>query len=108
MVIMNHRIVGGLPRANKTKIGDQCVRNNYLYKILLFLDLFISALAFRDPDVTISAETGLAMQRAKPPLWAKLLNGFLNLIQKDHCHLAIQDDIERAQTAIEYLRTPQV
>ena len=80
---------------------------NYLYKILLFLDIFLCALIFRDPDVTISAETGLAMQRAKPPLWAKLLNGFLNLIQKDHCALAINDDILRAQTAIQYLRTKQ-
>lgn len=80
---------------------------NYLYKILLFLDIFLCALIFRDPDVTISAETGLAMQRAKPPLWAKLLNGFLNLIQKDHCALAINDDILRAQTAIQYLRAKQ-
>lgn len=76
---------------------------NYVYKVLLFLDLFISALCFRDPDVTISAETGLAMKRPKPPLWAKLLNGFLNLIRKGHCARAINDDIERAKAAIAYL-----
>jgi hypothetical protein len=80
---------------------------NYLYKILLFLDILVCALVFRDPDITISAETGLAMQRAKPPAWAKLLNGFLDLIRKGHCAKAITDDIERARTAITYLETKQ-
>jgi hypothetical protein len=80
---------------------------NYLYKVLLFLDIFICALLFRDPDVTISAETGLRMQRATPPLWAKLLNGFLNFLHKGHCAQAINDDILRAQTAIKYLQTKQ-
>lgn len=78
---------------------------SYLYKVLLFLDIFVCALVFRDPDVTISAETGLAMQRANPPAWAKLLNGFLNWIRPGHCAQAITDDIERAQAAINYLRT---
>lgn len=80
---------------------------NYLYKVLLFIDIFLCALIFRDPDVTISAETGLAMQRAKPPLWAKSLNWILDKIQTNHCALAINDDILRAQTAIDYLRTKQ-
>lgn len=80
---------------------------NYAYKVLLFMDIFACALVFRDPDITISAETGLAMQRAKPPLWAKLVNGFLNLIRKGHCAQAILDDIARAQRAITYLQTRQ-
>jgi hypothetical protein len=80
---------------------------NYLYKVLLFLDIFICALVFRDPDVTISAEVGLAMERAQPPLWAKILNGILNTIQPNHCASAITADIRRAQTAIRYLETKQ-
>lgn len=80
---------------------------NYAYKVLLFFDLFISALIWRQGDVTISAETGLAMLRAKPPLWAKLLNGFLNLFRKGHCIAAINDDIERAKNAIIYLSAKQ-
>lgn len=80
---------------------------NYAYKVMLFLDIFICALVFRDPCVTISAETGLAMQRAKPPLWAKLLNGFLDKIRKGHTTTAINDDILRAQNAITYLQTKQ-
>jgi hypothetical protein len=83
------------------------VTKNYLYKILLFFDIFMCALIFRDPDVTISAETGLAMQRATPPIWAMLLNGFLDFIQKGHCQAAIEDDIRRAQIAIQYLQTKQ-
>lgn len=83
------------------------IRQGYVYKVLLFIDLFACALLFRDPDVTISAETGLAMQRAKPPLWARALNAFLNAIQKDHCANAVLDDIARAETAIAYLRTRQ-
>lgn len=83
------------------------MNKNYLYKLLLFFDIFICALLFRDPDVTLSAETGLAMQRAAPPYWAKALNWFLDKIQTNHCTLAIQDDIERAQIAIQYLKTKQ-
>jgi hypothetical protein len=83
------------------------MQKNYLYKILLFLDIFICALVFRDPDVTLSAETGLAMQRAKPPRWAKALNWFLNAIQPGHCAKAVNDDILRAQLAIRYLQTRQ-
>jgi hypothetical protein len=80
-------------------------RKDYVYKVLLFLDLFVCALVFRDPDVTISSETGLAMNRAKPPLWARLLNGALNLVQPGHCQKAIAADILRAQAAIVYLST---
>jgi len=74
---------------------------------LLFVDIFLCALLFRDPDVTISAETGLALQRAKPPAWAKALGWFLDHIQANHCGMAIQDDISRAQLAIAYLQTKQ-
>jgi hypothetical protein len=79
----------------------------YGYKIMLFLDLFASALIFRDPDVTISAETGLAMRRQDPPLWARLLNGFLDKIREGHCQAAILDDVARARAAIAYLEAPQ-
>jgi hypothetical protein len=80
---------------------------NYVYKVLLFFDIFLCAILFRDPDVTISAETGLAMQRANPPWWARRINGFLNLFHKGHCAEAILDDITRAETAIAYLKTKQ-
>jgi hypothetical protein len=78
------------------------------YRIILAFDLFLCACIWtRQNDVTISAEVGLAMRRFKPPWWARLLNRFLNLIQQDHCGLAIASDIERAQAAIDYLKTRQ-
>ena len=83
------------------------LQQGYIYKILLFIDMFCCALVFRDPDVTISSETGLAMQRANPPRWAKLLNGILNKIQPGHCQMAIGADIQRAQMAIAYLTAKQ-
>jgi hypothetical protein len=83
------------------------IRQGYAYKILLFIDLFLCAVLFRDPDITLSSEAGLAMQRAKPPLWARALNGFLNIFQKNHCTISIEADIERARIATEYLTTKQ-
>jgi hypothetical protein len=76
---------------------------NYVAKVLLAADVFVSALCFRDPSVTISAEVGLAMKRPKPPRWAIVLNFLLDRIEKDHCANAIKHDILRAQIAIEYL-----
>ena len=77
----------------------------YVVKVLLALDIFVSALCFRDSDVTISAETGLAMRRPNPPWWARALNWMLDTIQPGHCQNAIQWDIERAEAAIRYLRS---
>jgi hypothetical protein len=75
----------------------------YVEKLLLGIDIFFCMVLFRDPDVTISSETGLALQRANPPLWAKILGWCLDHIQQGHCQLAIKNDILRAKTAIAYL-----
>ena len=83
------------------------VSNGWVFKVLLGIDMFFCFVLFRDPDVTISSETGLSLQRAKPPLWAKILGWILNHIQPNHTTLAIQSDIAQAATAIKYLQTPQ-
>jgi hypothetical protein len=80
------------------------VTKGYLYKVLLYLDIFVCALVFRDADCTISAETGLALKRPQPPLWAKVLGAVLNFIRPGHTAAAIEDDIARAQAAISYLQ----
>ena len=80
------------------------VTKTYPYKILHAIDVFACTLLFRDSDVTISAMTGLAMRKANPPWWARALNAFLNAIQRGHCEMAIQADIERAQAAIRLLQ----
>lgn len=79
----------------------------YVQKILFGLDVFLCVVIFRDPDVSISSETKLASERAKPPRWATALRWCLDHIQKDHCALAVEHDILRAQTAIKYLQTKQ-
>jgi hypothetical protein len=77
--------------------------NTYVFKSLLYLDMFLCALIWRDADVTISSMTGLELKRPKPRLWARLLGGALNRIQKDHCQKAIRSDIARAQAALAIL-----
>jgi hypothetical protein len=92
-------LVFGLLHQNKGKA--------YGYKIDLFIDLFFGAAIWCEPGVTISAETGMAMQRAHPPYWAIVLNDFLNMFEKGHCAKAILADIARAQGTINYLRVKQ-
>ncbi len=77
---------------------------NYAFKVLLFFDIFACALIFRDPDITLSAEVGLAMRRPQPPRWARIINRLLDVIQTDHCAMAIEHDIARAVAAISYLK----
>jgi hypothetical protein len=77
------------------------VRYNKAYTVLIarVIDISLSAFIWRDYDITISAQCGLAMRRPNPPLWARALNAFLNALERGHCELAICADIERAQAA---------
>lgn len=77
--------------------------NGYAFKFLLYLDVFVGSLAARDPDVTISSYCGLALRSPQPGFWQAVARGLgriLNWLVKDHCTLAIQNDIKRAQEAI--------
>lgn len=67
------------------------------------VDLFFACLIFRDYDITISSFTGLEMRKASPRWWARVLNWFLNRIQKGHCEIAIAADTERAQESLKIL-----
>lgn len=82
--------------------------NVYIVVVARCLDLLVAGWIWRQYGVTISSFTGLAMHRAAPPSWAKILNGFLNFFEKNHCELAIICDLERAAlaTAILQGRTP--
>ena len=75
----------------------------YWFKFLLGLDMLGAALLFRDPDVTISSLTGLALRGPCPPRWARALGGCLDWLQADHCELAIAHDIMRAYAARQLL-----
>ena len=72
-------------------------------KVLLFLDMFVCAIIWRDSGITISSMTGLAFARPAPPLWAVWLHAVLNGISKDHCELAFENDAARSRAALEIL-----
>jgi hypothetical protein len=80
--------------------------NTYLFKSLLYVDMFLCALIWRDADITISSRTGLELRRAKPRVWARSLGWVLNHIQTGHCESAIRSDIARAQAALAILERP--
>lgn len=77
--------------------------NNYLFKVVLYLDVFVRSLAARDPDVTISSYCGLALRANAPGFWpavARTLGRALNWLVPNHCETAIANDRRRAQEAI--------
>jgi hypothetical protein len=79
----------------------------YLFKVLLYLDMLIAALIWRDSGVTISAYAGLALRKQTPPIWAIVLGRqILNRLQANHCELAITHDIERSREALLILGVP--
>lgn len=72
------------------------------------IDICIGGWIWRDYDITISAQTGLAMRGVNPPRWARILGGFLNKLEANHCELAITCDYERAELAMKILGTPRL
>lgn len=82
------------------------IRYNKGYVVLLarVADIAVQTFVWRDYDITISAQCGLAMRGAKPARWARVLNRFLNWLEPGHCELAIACDIERAEQALRILR----
>lgn len=73
--------------------------NSYVMVLARTVDILLCGWIWRDYDVTISSMTGLALRTTKP-LWSRLLGGFLNWLQTNHCELAIQADTERASQAL--------
>jgi hypothetical protein len=86
-LVLTNRIAG------KTLVG----------KTLLAFDYFISVLWSRDFDITISSQCGLYWRKGNPPVFWHVLHIGLNLLQKDHCELALLGDLARAQAAIKLL-----
>jgi hypothetical protein len=82
-------------------VNDQ--PNNYLFKSLLYLDIFVGSLFARDPDITISSYCGLAL-RSKGNMILRGLGHTLNFMVKGHCEAAIVHDRERAEDAIRILK----
>lgn len=75
--------------------------NSYVMVLARTVDILLCGWIWRDYDVTISSMTGLELRKkAGAARWAKVLGGFLNWIQTNHCELAVAADIERANQAL--------
>lgn len=84
--------------------GDEAMKNGYIFKMLIAVDMFFASVIWRDSGITISSMTGLALHAKTPPLWAVVLGRWiLNKIQPNHCELAITHDIVRARNALSVL-----
>jgi len=75
----------------------------YVFKVLLYIDILIQSLIWRDANITISARCGIALKRGYPWGWVKL-GKILNFISKDHCEKSIHYDIKRAEETMKILR----
>ena len=84
-------------------ITNRIAGKTYVGKILLALDYFVSVLWSRDFDITISSQCAVYWMKGNPPLFWALLHRMLNRLQQDHCELARESDLKRAQAAIREL-----
>ena len=64
----------------------------YMWNVLIAIDQLFNALLFGDPDETISSRVGKNMRSDNPGFVSRALCWFLNLLDKDHCKEAIEED----------------
>jgi len=75
----------------------------WIFKVLLYFDVFWCGVIWGDSDCTISSMTGLELRKPSPQWWARVLGGILNTLQAGHCESAIDHDIKRAIQALNIL-----
>ncbi len=76
----------------------------YAVTIARCLDILVAGWIWRQYDITISAECGLALRKETPPIWAIVVGRwFLNMIEANHCELAICADRLRAKMVLQLL-----
>jgi hypothetical protein len=79
----------------------------YLLRVCIAADQLLQAMfRYGKPGVTISARVGTAAAHDKK--WGLLCARMLNVLGRDHCKLAVLNDIQRARDAIKELREPAV
>jgi hypothetical protein len=83
---------------NVTAAKTSAASDKYLHRVLVAFDIFVNVIFRGRMDETISARSYRAALQGK--LWGRILNGALNIIQKNHGALAAAGDLERA-TSIE-------
>lgn len=63
----------------------------YVWNILIGVDQLVNAILGGDPDETLSSRMGKNIARGECKL-CKIICYFLNKIDSDHCHKAIETD----------------
>lgn len=80
--------------------------NSYGMVLARTLDILLCGWIWRNYDITISSMTGLELRRgAAARRWARILGGFLNWLQTDHCEKAIAADLARLEMAHKILQS---
>lgn len=79
-------------------IGIFAGKTTFARYVALAFDMFWNVLSGGRVGVTISSRAGVAATQGKK--WGILLSWFLDKLEKDHCTLAIQGDIDRAKAVI--------
>lgn len=85
------------------KSEKNTAKEDYGHRFLVALDIFVNVITGGNEDETISSRVRRISDAHKGFSWnlliwfAKLLNAFLNLIQRDHGQHAEAGDLERAE-----------
>ena len=79
---------------NVATAESSAAQDGYLHRVLVQFDIFVNVLFRGRAGETISARCYRAALEGK--LWGRILNGALNLIQRNHGALAAAGDLERA------------
>jgi hypothetical protein len=72
--------------------------NTFTRIVALGFDMFCNVITGGQLDVTISSRSGIAQQQGKK--LGKFMVWWLDKLQKDHCNIAIHNDIDRAKAVI--------
>ena len=81
-----------------TVIGIFAGGNTWTRFVALAFDFFWNVITGGQIGVTISSRSYIASQEGKG--WGKTLSYGLGRLEKDHCELAVQGDIDRAKAVI--------
>lgn len=83
-------------------VGIRAPGKTFIHKFLLGIDILVATLIWGRGDITISARAGLAHRAGKK--WGTWLCRALDIIETNHCELAIEADRQRAQYALKELK----
>lgn len=78
--------------------------NTYSHTLSISVDMLTASIFWNKDDVTVSSLCGLALRRGESATFLARLGKVLNVLQANHCELAIAADIARANSTIDLLK----